>query len=281
MSGRQSSTGTKFSVQSGDLPVGTAISAGTKAKPSVLTVAAAPAGLVTGEAVVVRASGWKSLDNRPFTADPVAGTSITLKESDTNGEPKGALAGATVAEIPFSESCMATLVFNSPAGNVIDQTTLCDEARVTTSGMPAIATWQATGFWDATDAVQTRLHELYSSGEYVAFRCEFPDGSGLMFNANVNSFDVRAGVDQAVAIAVGGAMSGKVTRFGVADADTLSLMALPEYLPETLDGGAAARREGDDRGPDTRRPTPPPPDRDTPRGSPPVHQPEPRPTARV
>lgn len=261
MSGRQSSTGTRFSVQSGDLPAGTAITAATKAKPPVLTVAALPVGLVAGEAVIVRESGWKTIDNRPFTADPAAATAVTLKEGDTSGEMNLALAGATVAEVPWSESCMATLVFNSPAGNVIDQTTLCDEARVTTSGMPAIATWQATGFWDATDAVQSRLHDLYGSGEYVAFRCEFPDGSGLMFSANVNSFDVRAGVDQAVAITVGGAMSGKVTRFGVADATDLALMVLPEYLPETLNGGAA-RREGDD----ARRA--PPLDRDTSRGAP-------------
>jgi hypothetical protein len=259
MSGRQSSTGTKFSVQSHDLPAGAALSAATKAKPCKLTMAAVPGTMTDGVAIVVRESGWKTIENRPFTASDVTVTTVDLTESDTTDEVNGMLTTARGAVIPWSESCMATLVFNSPAGNVIDQTTLCDEARVTTSGMPAIATWQATGFWDATDAVQSRLHDLYGTGEYVAFRCEFPDGSGLMFNANVNSFDVRAGVDQAVAIAVGGAMSGKVTRFGVADPADLALMSLPEYLPETLGGGAA--REGDSA-------PPPPPDRDTPRGAP-------------
>lgn len=240
MSGRQSSTGTKFSVQSTDLPGGVSITAATKAKPSVLTLATVPSTITLGAPVVVRDTGWKSIDDRPFTADPVTGTSVTLKESDTSGEPNAALVGAKGAAIPFSESCMATLVFNRPAGNTIDTTTLCDEARVTQSGMPAIATWQATGFWDASDAVQSRLADLYESGEYVFFRCEFADGSGLMFKANVNSMDVRAGVDQAVAITVGGAMSGKVTRFGVADASTLTLMTLPEFLPETVAAEPAA-----------------------------------------
>lgn len=240
MSGRQSSTGTKFSVQSGDLPAGTAVTAATKAKPAVLTVALLPVGLTAGEAVVVKGSGWKGIDDRPFTADPVAAGSITLMESDSSGETNGALAGATVTEIEFSESCMATLTFTSPAGNTIDQTTLCDEARVTRSGMPAISTWQATGFWDAGDPVQTRLADLYDSGEYVAFRCEFADGSGLMFNACVNSLDVRAGVDQAVAITVGGAMSGKVTRFGVVDAAVLGALRLPEFLPESAPAEPAA-----------------------------------------
>jgi hypothetical protein len=230
MSGRQSSTGTKFSVQTGDLAAGTAITSATRAKPAVVTVAALPVGLVEGEAVSVRGSNWKSVDNRAFTADPVVANAITLNESDSSDEMNAALVGATIVEISFSESCMATLTFNSPAGNVIDQTTLCDEARVTTSGMPAISTWQATGFWDATDAVQSRLADLYSSGAYVFFRCEFADGSGLMFNANVNSFDVRAGVDQSVAITTGGSMSGKVTRFGVVTA--LGAPGGVAFLPE-------------------------------------------------
>lgn len=228
---RVSSVGTKFSVQSGDLPAGEPVTAATKAKPTVLTVAALPTGLVAGDMVMVKGSGWKTIDDRPFTAEPAAGTSITLAESNTTDEANAASAAATVAEIPFSESCMATLTFNSPAGNIIDMTTLCDAARVTASGMPAISTWQATGFWDASDAVQSRLADLYGSGEYVAFRCEFNDGSGLAFLANVNTFDVRAGVDQAVAITVGGSMSGRVTRFGVADATTLMLAGLPESAP--------------------------------------------------
>jgi hypothetical protein len=231
MSGRQSSTGTKFYVQSGALPAGEAITAATKAKPCVLTVAALPTGLVAGELVMVEGSGWKSIDDRPFTASPAVTTSITLAESDTTAEANAAASTATVVEIPFSEACMATLTFNSPAGNVIDTTTLCDDARVTVSGLPAISTWQATGFWDASDAVQSRLADLYASGEYVAFKVIFADGSGLAFKANVNTFDVRAGVDQAVAITVGGSMSGRVTRIGVADASTLALAGLPETAP--------------------------------------------------
>ncbi len=210
---RQSSQGTKFMVQSGDLAAGTAISAATKAKPATITFdTAAPAGLAVGDVVVPQLTSWKSLDNRPFEVSVLALLVATLFDSNTTNEANALAAGAVASKVDFSEACMATLTLTNPAGTTIDATTLCDDSRVTLSGMPAISTWQATGFWDADDAVQARLQDLYKSGQYVVFKVEFADGSGLTFSANVTSFDIRAGVDQAVAITVGGNLSGGMSR---------------------------------------------------------------------
>lgn len=221
---RISSTGTKFYVQADDLPAGSSITSATKAKPCVLSMAAAPTGAVVGALVQVAGSGWRSLDNLVFEIEAVSGagpTTITLHDSDTSDEETTLLTGATMSVVPMSEACMATLTFNSPAGAVVDVTTLCDQGRETVSGMPAISTWQATGFWDKDDAVQSRLRDLYRSGERVAFKVVFLDGSGLAFRANVNTYDVRAGVDQAVAITVGGSMSGLVSALGTVPASLL------------------------------------------------------------
>ena len=210
---RQSSQGTLFMVQSGALGATADIASATKAKPAVVTFATAvPAGVVAGSVVVPSKTGWKSLDNRPFVVDPLAVLAATLYDSDTSHEINALAAEAVAGAVTWSEACMATLTLTNPAGNTIDATTLCDDARVTLSGMPAIATWQATGFWDADDPVQTPLGDLYRSGEYVAFQVKFADGSGVVFMANVTSFDIRAGVDQAVGITVGGNLSGRASR---------------------------------------------------------------------
>lgn len=197
-------------VQTGDIPAGTVSTDATKAKPAVVSFAAPPAGVAVGDIVMPSGFNWRSIDGRPFQASVIAANDVTLYDSDTVAEVADAALGS-VAKVPLTEFCMATLTFTSPAGTDIDVTTLCDAARETVSGLPAVSTWQATGFWDADDATQLRLRELYRTGEKVVFVARFNDGSGLAFKANVNSFDVRAGVDQAVAITVGGTMSGQVS----------------------------------------------------------------------
>ena len=210
---RLSSQGTKFFVQSAAGAPTAAATAASKAAPAEITFAAAPAGIVEGDVVVPNGFGWRSLDGRPFAVGDVSSAdpfTVELVGSDTTGELNAATLG-TLSEVTFGESCMATLTFTSPAGTTIDVTTLCDTARETISGLPAVSTWQATGFWDAADPMQKTLRDLYRSGQNVVFKCIFNDGSGLMFKASVNSFDVRVGVDQAIAYTVGGNISGPIT----------------------------------------------------------------------
>jgi hypothetical protein len=238
---RMSSQGAKFMVQSGDLAAGADIASATQAKPATITFdTAAPAGIAVGSIVQVQKSGWKSLDNRPFEVSVFATLVATLYDSDSTGEANALSADAVASVVDFSEACMATITLSNPAGTTIDATTLCDDARVTLSGMPAISTWQATGFWDADDAVQSRLQDLYRSGAYVAFKVQFVDGSGLTFSGNVTSFDIRAGVDQAVAITVGGNLSGGMSRLQkTAGVGALAAPTPPPPAPEPAPAPAA------------------------------------------
>jgi hypothetical protein len=232
---RLSSQGTKFFVQSGSGAPTAPVTAATKAAPAVLNFAAAPVGIAEGDAVVPQGFGWRSLDGRPFVVGDVSAAdpfTVELIGSDTTGELNAATLGKLV-EATFGESCMATITFTSPAGTLIDVTTLCDVARETMNGLPAVSTWQATGFWDAADPMQKTLRDLYRAGKNVVFKCIFNDGSGFMFMAGVNSFDVRIGVDQAVAYTVGGNISGPITDLPI-DPALAALAPAPDQQPATL-----------------------------------------------
>jgi hypothetical protein len=208
---RISSQGTVIMMQSDDAPAGEAITAITKAKPAVLSITATTA--VVGDLVVVRGSGFASLDDRPFLVSAAAAGSVTLGDSDTTGEAGVAAVGATLEKPPMAELCRSTLTVNQPAGATIDVTTLCDDAHKIVSGLPAIATWAANGFYDADDTMMLKARDYYRSGELVPIQAIFRDGSGIAFVGNVNVFDITAGINAAVTNNLGGNISGLVSFF--------------------------------------------------------------------
>jgi hypothetical protein len=207
---RMSSTGSRFYVQAGPLgAASTAASTVTKTAPVVMTFAAPPAGIAKGDVVVPRATGWKSFDNIPWFVSDLTGDAITLYDSDATREAAAALLG-NVQEVTFAEVCVATLTVAEPAGSTVELTTLCDVARVIAAGLNGQATWSVTGYWDSADANQKILRDLKKSGKNVAFKVVLPDGSGVVFAGNVNVNDLRIGVDQAVAVTIGGNISGPI-----------------------------------------------------------------------
>jgi hypothetical protein len=207
---RISSQGTVIQIQS-VVPnaAGEPITAATKAKPCVLTCTASTYDI--GDIVVPRNTGFSSLDDRPFPVLSVAAGAITLGDSDTTAEP-GVLGPSATLENPiFEELCRSTFVINNPAGATIDVTTLCDNAHKIISGLPAIGTWQANGFYDKDDVAMWAARDYYRSGVVVAFLVIFRDGSGITFAANVNVFDVTTGINAAVTNNMGGNISGLVS----------------------------------------------------------------------
>lgn len=208
---RISSQGTVVQIQSAPNAAGVAISAATKAKPAVLTGVGMT--IEVGDVVVPKNSGWASLDGRPFKVAAASATSITLEDSDTVSEVNVFGAGATLESPSLVELCRSTFTVNNPAGATIDVTTLCDEAHKIVSGLPAIGTWQANGFYDYNDAAMLAARDYYRSGEIVTIVATFRDKSGIAFNANVNLFDISAGVNAAVTNNLGGNVDGLVSIF--------------------------------------------------------------------
>ena len=225
-----SSQGTKFYVEmsrgAASIPVTTVPVA---AAPVALVWTTPPATIATGDALVPEGFGWKSIDNKVFPAGNVGATGAELFGSDATREIGPASAG-TVKEVTFGESCMATITLASPAGTTIDVTTLCDTARETIDGMAGISTWQATGFWDASDPMQGAMRAYKKSNQKVAMQVEFNDGSGMVFMGTVNQFDVTVGIDQAVAFTIGGNVSGDIIDLPVGGVTFLE--APPPPAPE-------------------------------------------------
>lgn len=232
-----SSQGTKFYVQDTVGVPGTAVTGITKAAPPVLSWTLIPPGLAAGDIVVPKGFAFKSIDNRVFPVSGIAANSAELFGADTS-EEIGAGTMGTLSEVTFGESCMATITLSSPAGTTIDVSTLCDDARETIDGMPGISTWQATGFWDAEDAMQAKMRGYYKAGEKVVMQVIFNDGSGMVFMGTVNQFDVTVGVDQAVAFTMGGNVSGGIVDLPVGGVTTLAAAAPPPPAPEPARVGA-------------------------------------------
>ena len=189
------------------------ISSATKAKPCVLTVSVATS-ISVGSIVIPRGTGFKSLDDQAFHVGAVTATDVTLTDSDTTGEQAATVAaGATLDVAVMEELCRSTLTVNGPAGATIDVTTLCDEAHRIVSGLPAIGTWAANGFYDYQDTVLHKARDLYRSGETVPIQAIFRDQSGISFMGTVNTYDITLGINAAVTTNIGGNVDGLVNMF--------------------------------------------------------------------
>jgi hypothetical protein len=206
---RLSSQGSIIRIQAGGTVSSTTVSAATKAAPCVLTVGATPP--VVGDIVVPRNTGFSSLDGMPFKVKAVVTSNVTLEDSDTTGETGAfAVAGATIDRPTFIELCRSNFVANSPAGAVIDVTTLCDDAHRIVAGLPAVGTWTAAGFYDKNDAALFRARDVTRTGAKVVLDVMAVDGSGWCFMVIVNTFDINLGVNAAINANLGGQIDGRV-----------------------------------------------------------------------
>ena len=203
---------TKVMIQSGPAGTGEAITAATKAKPCVLTVTGTT--VQPGDVVVPKGTGFFSLDGIAYVVKSVLTGAVTLADSDTTRETGTVPAtGATLEKPTMVEIPRSNINVNQPASPTIDVTTLADPAHRVVSALPALATWQGNGFWDKDDASIDVARGYQRTGEFVAFKVEYSDGSGLAFRANVNQFDAVAGVNQAVTANMGGQVDGPVNKF--------------------------------------------------------------------
>jgi hypothetical protein len=211
---RMSSQGTVISIQAAADAAPATIASVTKAKPAVLTMSATlDPTLVVGAVVTPKGTGFASLDGRTFKVVAIDATAKTVElgGSDTSKEAGTMTAGATLANPTMIELCRSTLTLSSPAGATVEVTTLCDTGHRIVSGLPAISTYEANGFFDIEDAAMLTAREYYASGEIVAFDARFPDGSGMCWQGNVNSFNVAAGINAAITNNIGGQVDGLTT----------------------------------------------------------------------
>lgn len=220
------------------------ISSATKAKPCVITCAAGTAPAV-GDVIIPRNTGWPTIEGRPFKVSVVAAQVITLEDSDTTTEPgtiltSGATPPSQIEKTTWLELCRSTFNLTGPAGAVIDITTLCDDAHKVVSGLPAINTWTAAGFYDANDAALLVARDAYRSGRYLGFDVRFRDGTGITFMGSVNQMDLTMGINAAVGNNLGGNVDGQVNWYKTPAA---GFVVLPSMMPPSEQAAAAARAQ--------------------------------------
>jgi len=206
---RISSQGTIIMIGT-DMAISVEITAVTKAKPAVVTVDATD-DIQVGTIIIPRGTGFKSIDDQAYQVSNVSALAVTLSDSDTTKETlSGPNAGATAIVPEMQEMCRSTFTVNGPAGATIDVTTLCDEAHRIVSGLPAIGTWTANGFYDYQDVTLKKAREYYRSGEIVPIEAIFRDKSSISFMGTINTYDITLGINAAVTTNVGGNVDGPV-----------------------------------------------------------------------
>lgn len=204
----QLSQGARFYIEDGAAPTSHTISSVSKASPAVVAVGSAT-GLAVGDIVVPKNTGFKTIDDMPFRVSVVSTLNITLEDSDTSDEVGTAnTSTSSLDEYAFVEWCVVEFSTTSPAGTVIDVTTMCDVARRTRSGLPGQQSWTGNGFWDTADPAFPIVRAAYRGGDLQVFKLQWKDNSGITFRGTVDSLDMASGVDKAVTRNVGGKISG-------------------------------------------------------------------------
>jgi hypothetical protein len=208
---RISSQGTVALLEIAPRNAGVAATAATAAAPAVITVGSGNmTDFTAGVWVYVEAVGWDSVHGKVFKVKNPSGAAGTfeLAGSDTTGETNWP-ASAKVYALDFSEVCFNQISRDSPASATVDVTTLCDEARVTVSGMPAPGTITFGGFYDSVDEGYQELRNAYEGGEDRWFVINMRDGSVIAMLININSLGESLGVDQGVSFSSGANVSGR------------------------------------------------------------------------
>jgi len=212
---RISSQGTVIKIGTDLSLVSTAITLVTNTKPAVITVASTTS-IALGSIIIPRDTGYNSLDGQAFAAEAVDTTAktVTLADSDTTNDTGVTLGASAMADVPkMEELCRSTFTVMGPAGATIDVTTLCDEAHRIVSGLPAIGTWTANGFYDYQDTVLKKARDYYRSGDTIPIMAVFRDKSGLTFMGTINTYDITLGINAAVTTNIGGNVDGIVNLF--------------------------------------------------------------------
>lgn len=174
------------------------ISAGTAAKPAVLTVTGATT--AKGEFIRISGTGSKPLDRMvPHRASVATATSITVDTDNSAANNGVAVTDGDYVDLEFQEVCFAEFGNDVPTPGEIDVTTMCDDERRQVTGLASMGTATFGGPLDLTDAGQMALLEAYNDKKPRAMIWKTRSGQTGMLYGVVNSFSGGPqGIEQAV-----------------------------------------------------------------------------------
>lgn len=170
------------------------ITAISKASEGVVT---ATNTLANGDFVVLSVQGMRQVDDRVFRVKSASGPSFTLEGEDTTAFDT--FTSGTAQKITFGTSITTATSISSSGGDfdMIDTTTIHQNARSQMPGLPSAASFAFENIWDVSDAGLKAMKVASDAQAKRAFMFTFGSGGQiLVFNGYVGASLLPGGAAQ-------------------------------------------------------------------------------------
>lgn len=186
-----------------------AITSGTAAKPTVLTLETFPLGMAVNNVVLVQGTGVESLDGNTFNVSAIDATAktITLAGSDATGE---SITGGTIADVTgsFVEFCVASIDRQQEPAASISVGTTCDPSAQV-AGDTTAGTLAVSGFVDYASAGFLEFMKAVDDGKPRDLIVKLPETAG---GGTIVFHDVTAsGFSETFAVNAAASWTGEFT----------------------------------------------------------------------
>lgn len=163
----------------------------TKASPGVVTSVAH--GLNNGDYVFLSIQGMHQLNDKVVRV--ANKTADTFELEGVNTTSFDTFSSGTAEAITFGTSITTATTVNNTGGgfDFIDTTTVHDNAKSQTPGMPAATTYTMDHIWDPADAGQIAMKTASDSQAKRAFKFTFGTGGKIMVFAGYVGFNGAPG----------------------------------------------------------------------------------------
>lgn len=161
------------------------------------TVTSTAHGYANGDYVLLTVQGMRQVDGRVFRVSSVATNTFVLEGEDTSAFD--AFSSGTCQRITFGTSITTATTVNASGGdfNMIDTTTVHDNAKSEVPGLPSASKFEMDNLWDVSDP---GLKAMKVASDAQAKRCfKFTFGAGgqiMLFNGYVGANLLPAGSAQ-------------------------------------------------------------------------------------
>lgn len=179
----------------------------TKASPAVVTSAAH--GMSNGDFVFLSVLGMHQLNDRVFRIANVAANTFELEGVDSTSFDTFSSGTAQLITWGTSITTCKSISSNDPGANMLDATTVHDNAKVEVPGLQGAMTYSMEHLWDPADAGQVALKAAADAQAKRAFKLTFGSGGAITVFAGYVSFSGQPGGNAQDIVTTGGTITGR------------------------------------------------------------------------
>lgn len=179
----------------------------TKASPAVVTSAAH--GMSNGDFVFLSVLGMHQLNDRVFRIANVAANTFELEGVDSTSFDTFSSGTAQLITWGTSITTCKSISSNDPGADMLDATTVHDNAKVEVPGLQGAMTYSMEHLWDPADAGQVALKAAADAQAKRAFKLTFGSGGAITVFAGYVSFSGQPGGKAQDIVTTGGTITGR------------------------------------------------------------------------